>query len=1438
MSRPSRRFTSFLLVLLGLALSTGAHAQSSATISADIQLTKGDGTLSSTTTLSPKGGDTVVIEVFSTAYTNSQGVEVILEVSDPTVVTASKGASTVFPVIIDSKIDNTLKMSSVIFGAPVSYSGTAKLVATMTLTLSSTFTPITIKVQAVNFGGGAVDPGITFSLTKPSNNLISNVLVTPSHNGATIGWSTLFSGTSSVITLNKLGETTTTTVPVTLTTASTSHEAKLTGLTAATTYEYTISSTSTSGEISPTTKRTFKTRATPDTRPVVISNYSYSHSGGSVTFTWVTNRPADTRIKMVKTTAGLGSPPTTTTVVDTQANAQGTTQHRIKINNVTGTGFFEFFTTTITSRGVGLDALITDNLMTEAQVTATQTPPFYFRPFDKLPLIPEPFGAGRTTSGTDQATLKFFYNQDAHVRVFYKVAPASGTPAATYFSDAASVTSTQALSNHTITLVNLEPGKNYVALAQASTEAIPSSQPTEFVSSSTTTSATIDFRTHARVDPANITLGPQVIPRSELVVVVYGTDIPTTSQIFVGTIGAGGTLGTSDEIVSTDLTSDGQKRLGKRHAHLITGLTRGTQYGFRIEATNTAGQVIKFDPNNSSTKPGVLSKQVVGANGGFGTTTTPDTQFPIITRGPTVINKTESSLTIEWDTDEVANTTVNYGTKPDSLNGFQISGEPVSTHRITISGLTAGTTYYYQIGSTDISNNGPVQGAIVSATTLTQPDITAPTFTVVPNASYIADTRVDLAWTTNELSGGEVNYGTSATTLNQFTTLENFALKNGITLAGLTAGTTYFYQVLATDLNGNGPTKSTVLSFTTLATADTQAPAVTAVAVSPTDSAAVVTWTTDELANSVVQFGLSADSLNTTVSDINPTTAHKLVLANLTPATTYSYRVQSSDPAKNGPTSSTTATFTTAAAGGAQGPDAPTGLTARAGNGVVQLTWDAPAAGAIGLLLERASGDGSFTALTTLDPTTTYTDRSVTNDTAYQYRLTAQGLFQRSGTPSAATAAVTPSSAVGPSAPTLFILQGTPTSPTLVINNSTPQNATDQLIYTVQISTQSDFSTTLEVSPPLNAGAGRGASDPSNITVYKVSNTLTDGTTYYYRVKANDGFSDGPFLTGSFKVNASAPAYPGDFTGDLAVGFPDFITFVGSFNKKPGETGYNSGADFNGDGTIGFPDFLAFVAVFNKKYVQGDGSTKPVIAVEFDKDTQAQFGLFGRFIQTNTDRELAVDVQLKDVANLQGYGIQVNYDPTVLEFINASDAGDTFLKSGNRSADIFGVLDHNKETGELYIASAITQGNAVSGTGTLGTLTFRLLDPNPQNADINIAQGILFNPTLNGFIATNLGDRFSLIPTEYALDHNFPNPFNPETTLRYAIPNAGQVTLSIYNVLGQEVVKLVDAEQMPGFYTVRWNGKNELGQNVASGVYLYRIQAGNFNQTHKMMLLK
>jgi chitodextrinase len=602
-----------------------------------------------------------------------------------------------------------------------------------------------------------------------------------------------------------------------------------------------------------------------------------------------------------------------------------------------------------------------------------------------------------------------------------------------------------------------------------------------------------------------------------------------------------------------------------------------------------------------------------------------------------------------------------------------------------------------------------------------------------------------------------------------------------------------------TDALGNGPTTSEILTFQTAAIADAQAPVISSVVATPLETSAIITWTTDEIADGVVKYGTDAADLSGNIGDIESITDHRIIISNLTASTDYTFLVQSTDRTGNGPAQSEQITFTTQATGAAQGPTAPAGLTARAGNGAIQLAWAAPATDATSLVLQRAEGDGAFAPITTLDIVTGFLDNNVQNGTAYRYQLSANGI-QGAGSPSTATEAVTPSEISGPSAPSLSAIQGTKTSPTLVVNNSTPVAEGGALTYTFQLSTASDFSDVV-TSETVVSGAGRGASDPANITLYTVDRALDDGSTYYYRVKANDGFSDSPFLSGSFTLNASAPAYPGDFNGDLAVGFPDFLTFVGTFNKKLGDDGYNGDADFNGDGAVGFPDFISFVGLFNKVYVQG-ASGKPVVAVPFDTDTQAQFSLNGHFVQNQTGRKLAVDVQLKDVTDLKGYGIQVNYDPTVLEFVDATDTGDTFLKSGDRAADLFAVLDHNQETGQLYIASAVTQGNPVSGAGTLGTLTFRLLDPSPQNADIHIAQGILFNPALDGFVVANLGDRFSIIPTEYALDHNFPNPFNPETTLRYAIPAADKVTLSIYNILGQEVIRLVDAEQTAGFYAI------------------------------------
>ena len=94
------------------------------------------------------------------------------------------------------------------------------------------------------------------------------------------------------------------------------------------------------------------------------------------------------------------------------------------------------------------------------------------------------------------------------------------------------------------------------------------------------------------------------------------------------------------------------------------------------------------------------------------------------------------------------------------------------------------------------------------------------------------------------------------------------------------------------------------------------------------------------------------------------------------------------------------------------------------------------------------------------------------------------------------------------------------------------------------------------------------------------------------------------------------------------------------------------------------------------------------------------------------------------------------------------------------------------------------------------------------------------------------------LPDQYRLNQNMPNPFNPSTAIGYQLPEAGQVRLAIYNLLGQEVRELVNERRDAGSFSATWDGTDALGRRVASGIYLYRIQAGSFTATRRMLLLK
>ncbi len=132
----------------------------------------------------------------------------------------------------------------------------------------------------------------------------------------------------------------------------------------------------------------------------------------------------------------------------------------------------------------------------------------------------------------------------------------------------------------------------------------------------------------------------------------------------------------------------------------------------------------------------------------------------------------------------------------------------------------------------------------------------------------------------------------------------------------------------------------------------------------------------------------------------------------------------------------------------------------------------------------------------------------------------------------------------------------------------------------------------------------------------------------------------------------------------------------------------------------------------------------------------------------------------------------------------------------------------------------------VSGTGGSGSWS--------QMSGYDVAIRIRTAPTLSA----SVDDMEELSPDSYTLSHNYPNPFNPSTTINYTLQRRAHVNITIYNLLGQRINTIVEEVKAAGEHTTRWDGKDYDGKPVATGIYLYRIKAGDFSESKKMLLLK
>ena len=196
---------------------------------------------------------------------------------------------------------------------------------------------------------------------------------------------------------------------------------------------------------------------------------------------------------------------------------------------------------------------------------------------------------------------------------------------------------------------------------------------------------------------------------------------------------------------------------------------------------------------------------------------------------------------------------------------------------------------------------------------------------------------------------------------------------------------------------------------------------------------------------------------------------------------------------------------------------------------------------------------------------------------------------------------------------------------------------------------------------------------------------------------------------------------------------------------------------------------------------------------------------------------MKIPVLLQEADNVYSIQMKINYDDQLINI----DRVDFELPEG--WLKMYNVVDSY-----LNIAMA---GTTPLPSSQVATIILEMLDPVEEGS-------ISGEAIINESTPQSLEIDVKAIPYSYELSQNYPNPFNPVTTIRYQLPEPGVVSLIVYNQLGQVVKTLVNEEKDAGYHRAFWSGTNDFGHQVASGVYLFRIQAGSFVDVKKMILLK
>ena len=193
--------------------------------------------------------------------------------------------------------------------------------------------------------------------------------------------------------------------------------------------------------------------------------------------------------------------------------------------------------------------------------------------------------------------------------------------------------------------------------------------------------------------------------------------------------------------------------------------------------------------------------------------------------------------------------------------------------------------------------------------------------------------------------------------------------------------------------------------------------------------------------------------------------------------------------------------------------------------------------------------------------------------------------------------------------------------------------------------------------------------------------------------------------------------------------------------------------------------------------------------------------------------------------------VDVEYDPAGLEFVDFT-AGDLF-----EDPLVLGPFDRT-DRHVVDVTTATLSGAVSRAEGDVGVIRFRVKDE--SSSDVRIVSFQTADETWTVETQVSYENPVSLgaVPSMTRLVGNVPNPFNPTTEIRFELSKRTAVNLEVYNVSGQRVRTLVDESRSAGTHAVTWDGRDDNGSSVSSGVYFYRLRAGDFSESRRMTLIR